>query len=133
MDARLINICDYEKLTSWWHDNRFTPPGRDMLPENGTGGLIITNNDIDVCAGFIYFTNSSCAWLEWIVADFNYRESDREECILFLIEALKEVAKQKGFKYMFASVKNKSLVSKYKKCGFVPGDSNSQEMITLIQ
>lgn len=132
MKVRLLNVLDYPKLVDWWNDNRFTPPSRDMLPEHGDGGLMIqTESGEDVCAGFLYLTNSKCAWIEWIVADFNYRESDRGSAILLLIESLKILAKQNGFTHIFTSVKNPHLIKKYEACGFAKGD-NSQEMIISI-
>lgn len=133
MQIRYLTEYDYETLSSWWKDNRFPAPPRDMLPENGTGGIMVSSHGIDVCSGFLYLTNSKAAWCEWIVSDFNYRESDRADCILFLINSLKEIAKQNGFKYIYTTVKSKPLIEKYEQCGFVKGDSNSQEMISILE
>jgi len=132
MQARYLISEDYDTLCKWWNDNRFTPPLIEMLPENGCGGIMISSEGRDVCAGFLYLTNSKCAWVEWIVCDFNYRESDRSECILFLINALSELAKQSNYEYLYTVVKNKHLIGKYEQCGFIKGDSNSQEMILKI-
>jgi hypothetical protein len=133
MQIRYLTEDDYETLVGWWNDNRFPPPPRDMLPENGTGGIMVSSNGIDVCSGFLYLTNSKCAWCEFIVANFNYRDPDRADCILFLINSLKEIAKQNGFKYIYTTVKNKSLIEKYEQCGFIKGDNNSQEMVSKIE
>ncbi len=94
---------------------------------------MVSSNERDVCAGFLYLTNSKAAWCEWIVADFNYREPDRVDAIRFLIRALVEIAKQNGFTYIYTTVKNKGLISKYEDCGFIKGDSNSQEMILNLK
>lgn len=132
MISRILTSDDYSTLYQWWIENRFTPPPVEMLPENGKGGLMVISGNTPVCAGFVYLTNSKCAWIEWIVADFNYREEDRDEAILFLLESLKSLAKQLGFVYIYSNVKNKHLVSKYESCGFVKGDSNSQELIIKL-
>jgi hypothetical protein len=132
MTARYLTDEDYEKLSGWWQDNRFPVPPKEMLPENGAGGFMISIGYRDVCAGFIYTTNSKCAWIEWIVADFNYRDEDRDQAILYLIESLKALAKELGFRYIFTSLKSTSLIDKYEACGFVRGDSNSQEMILTL-
>jgi hypothetical protein len=133
MNMRWLNDDDYTTLKKWWEDNRFTPPPKDCLPENGSGGIMVSNQDgIDVCAGFLYFTNSKIAWLEFVVADFNYREDDRNSLIIYLIECLKETAKSSGFNHIFTSVKSKSLMEKYESCGFTKGDKNTHEMIVNL-
>jgi hypothetical protein len=133
MTARYLTESDYDNiLLNWWKDNRFPAPLKEMLPENGTGGIMVSSNGIDVCSGFIYMTNSKCAWLEFIVANFEYRESDRADAIRFLIHALVEIARESGFQYIYTTVKNNSLIEKYQDCGFMKGDSNSQEMILKL-
>ena len=92
---------------------------------------MVQSSGRDVCCGFIYFTNSKAAWVEWIVADFNYREEDRGECIKACIMSLTNIAKQHGFKYIYASLKSESLAKKYHECGFSYGDSSAQEMVMI--
>jgi hypothetical protein len=133
MNARYLQDEDYEKLTKWWDGSGFPAPPKNMLPENGTGGIMIQKSDRDICAGFVYFTNSKIAWIEFIVADPTYRESDRSEAIMLLINTLKILAKDTGYNAIFTSVKNSSLISKYEACGFIKGDSNSQEMILNVK
>lgn len=133
LKLRMLNNEDYDNiLVKWWRDWRWVAPPRDMLPENGTGGLMVTKDGRDICAGFIYFTNSKTAWSEWIVSDFFYREEDREEAILFLINSLTQLARSKDMKYVFTVVKNDNLKKKYEQCGFLVGDENSTEMTKLI-
>ena len=130
---RMLDHGDYDYiLVKWWVDWRWVAPPRDMLPENGAGGLMVTKDGKDICAGFIYFTNSKTAWSEWIVSDFFYREDDREEAILFLINSLTQLARSKGMKFVFTVVKNDNLKKKYEQCGFLVGDENSTEMTKLI-
>lgn len=130
MKTRIVKEDDYNNiLCGWWKDWRWTPPPFDFLPKTG---VIVSKDGVDVCAGFIYFTNSKVAWLEFIVSNFNYREKDRGEIINFTINILSELAKDNGFNYLYASLKNKSLIERYKENGFEQGDSNCQEMIRNI-
>ena len=81
----------------------------------------------------VYFTNSKAAWIEFIVSNFNYRGDDRHEALEFLINSLIEIIKQTGdFKYIYTSLKSKSLIDRYSNCGFQKGDSNCQEMIRIL-
>jgi hypothetical protein len=133
MNIRFLTESDYDNtLTKWWSQWNWESPLRDMLPENGTGGLIISSEGIDICAGFIYFTNSKMAWVEYIVSNKEYKEDDRSEAIELLINALCSIIKDKGFKYVYTSLKSKHLINKYENCGFSKGDANCQEMIKKL-
>ena len=131
MEIRLINDNDYEDiLIGWWKDWKWSPPPKDMLPSIG---VIVYDCDTPVCAGFLYTTNSKASWLEFIVSNFNYKDKEkREEAIILLISTLSEIAKLNKFEYIYTSLKSKSLIDKYEKCGFIKGDSNCQEMIKKI-
>ena len=55
MEVRALKNEDYAiTLIKWWKAWRWTPPLKDMLPENGTGGIMVSSNGVDVCAGFLY-------------------------------------------------------------------------------
>lgn len=134
MEVRYLVHEDYDNfLTKWWESWKWDAPLREMLPDNGCGGIVVSKDGVDICAGFLYFTNSSMAWLEYIVSNKEYRDSDRSEAIELLINVLSGLAKDKGFKYIYASIKSQPLVAKYKKCGFLQGDSNCTEMIKVWQ
>lgn len=130
-DVRLVTKEVYDDiLCKWWKDWRWTPPPFDMLPNTG---IIIYKNDIPVCAGFIYYTNSKAAWVEYIVSNFNYREFDRDNLIELVINTLGELAKDNGFNYLYTSLNNKHLINKYINCGWMKGSSECQEMIKVWQ
>lgn len=132
MEIRLLKDDDYDKLVGWWRWSRFPVPAREILPEMGTGGLMVTCDGIDVCAGFIYFTNSKLVWIEFLVGNYEYRESNRQEAIVYLIESLCYLAKSKGYLGAFTSLKHSSLINHYEKAGFVKGSSNTTEMTLLF-
>jgi hypothetical protein len=133
MDVRVITEHDYDNiLKPWWKAWKWEAPSKDMLPDNGTGGVIVSKNGVDICAGYMYYTNSSMAWLEYIVSNMEYKEKDRKEAIEFLINVLSAIAQDKGFKYIYASLKNVHLIKKYENCGFIKGDENCKEMVKIL-
>lgn len=133
MDVRVLNENDYDNiLEGWWKDWRWHPPTKKMLPENGTGGVMVSSGGVDVCAGFLYFTNSNMAWIEFIVSNIKYKEPDRGDCLEFLINVLCSIAKDKGFSYIYTSLKNENLINRYLMCGFEIGSSNCKEMFKVI-
>lgn len=120
---------DYNLLSEWNKFFRFPTPPREALPENGLGGIVLMKNDVSVCMGFIYATNSSIAWMEWISSNPEYREPDRKEMIEALIRELCREAKNAGFATVFSTVKNENLVKRFEAAGFIVGSSCTKEMI----
>ena len=88
---RKLNKTDYDNiLLKWWKDWRWTAPPKDFLPDDGEGGFIVYDNDIPVCAGYIYITNSKVGWCDWIISNFNYKDkTNRKEALDELIKILK--------------------------------------------
>lgn len=131
MIIRKLIESDYDEiLVDWWKSWRWTPPSRDFLPENGQGGFIVYDGDTPVCAGFNYLTNSKVGWCEFIISNFEYKDKEkRKDAITILINTIDGVLKISGCKYVFTSVKNKSLIETYKELGYTEGSSNSLEMV----
>lgn len=129
--VRVLTEEDYPVLCRWWKENRFPAPPQDCLPSNGTGGIMVSKGEIDICAGFIYFTNSKLSWIEFPVADFNYRGNDRAEALQFLINELTGIAQRQGFKAVFSSVKNQNLINHFDACGFTK-NKNTTEVIKVF-
>ena len=131
VEVKLVTKEVYDDiLCKWWKDWRWTPPKFEMLPNTG---IIVYYDDEPVCAGFVYYTNSKMAWIEYIVSNFHYRAFNRDEMIELTINTLCELAKDNGFNYLYTSLKSVHLIEKYKKCGFLAGDSKCQEMIKIWQ
>ena len=133
MDVRFLIEEDYDKLSKWWKDWRWTAPPKDMLPQDGLGGLMISKDGVDICAGFIYFTNSKTAWIEFIVSNFHYKEKDRGQALELLISSLVDITRDVNeCKYIYTSLKSPSLIKRYENCGFKSGSTNCTEMIRAI-
>jgi len=134
LNVRNLNNNDYENiLVGWWNDWGWKAPEKDFLPDDGKGGLIVYDDDIPICAGFIYVTNSKVAWVDWIISNKEYRIKDkRKEAIKILIESLSNICKQTGSKYGYALIKNQSLIQVYKDLGWSKGDKYTSEMIKIL-
>lgn len=131
--ARTTTEEDYPELCEWWAANRFPAPPQDMLPENGKCGIIVEHEGKNICAGFLYFTNSKIMWFEYLVASFEIKNKElRKESIQFLLNSVAFVAKSKGFKVIFTSVKHPSLINHYKEAGWVIGSEGTKEMIIKL-
>jgi len=133
-NVRKLNATDYDDvLVGWWKDWKWTPPTRDFLPENGEGGFMVLDNKVPVCAGFIYITNSKVAWCEFIVSNINYTDKDKKKkALTLLIETIDTLCAELDMKYMYALLKNKSLIDLYSELGYKQGDTNAIEMIKIL-
>tara|TARA_R110001592_G_scaffold15116_3_gene66425 strand:+ start:482 stop:892 length:411 start_codon:yes stop_codon:yes gene_type:complete len=133
-NVRVLNEEDYDTiLLDWWKSWNWDAPQKDFLPDNGKGGIMILDGDTPICAGFIYVTNSSVSWIDWIISSKTYRKSpQRADAISLLIDTLTNLAKKNGSKYCYALLKHKGLIETYKKLGYISGDSYTQEMIKKI-
>ena len=125
---------DYEEiLCGWWKQWRWTPPSRDFLPDNGTGGFIVYDGETPICAGFMYITNSQATWCDWIISNLKYKDRQkRKEALELLVKTISDKAESLGKKYVYALIKNKPLINVYKKVGFREGSSYTHEMIKII-
>ena len=90
-------------------------------------------NDIPVCAGYMYVTNSKVVLLEWIVSNFEIKNKEtRKEALLMLIEFVTSVARGIEKKYVYSLLKSSSLIKIYEELGYIKGEGNGQEMIKIL-
>lgn len=133
LDIRVLNERDYEDiLVGWWNDWGWEAPVKDFLPDDGKGGIIILDEEVPICAGFMYATNSKVAWVDWIISSKTYRGNKRKQAIKLLIETLTNVCKNTGSKYIYALIKHKGLIETYESLGYIKGDSYTNEMIKKL-
>lgn len=133
LNIRRLTENDWPILENWWSSWKgWAAPPRDFLPDNGLGGLLVESDGAPVVAGFIYFTNSKGALLEWIISNPEYKENDRDEAIELLIVAAENILRDQGVKYIFSICRNPNLINKFKKLKFSVSDDHSYEVIKKI-
>lgn len=133
LKARLLTDNDWEILCSWWEKwPKWVNPPKSFLPDNGKGGFMVTKGDKNICAGFIYLTNSDAALLEWIVSNPEYREKDRKQALELLITTAENACKQLGKVHMFSIGRNKHLIKTHEKLGWTVDKDPSHELIKNI-
>jgi hypothetical protein len=131
---RELNEADYDEiLVGWWEQWGWQPPQKDFLPNGGTGGIIVFDDDVPVCAGFMYLTNSKVAWVDWIISSKQYnKKPQRKNAIKLLVSSLTDICKSTGSKYIYALIKNQHLIGVYQELGYIKGDSYTSEMIKVL-
>lgn len=134
LNIRELNENDYDEiLVGWWKQWGWVAPQRDFLPNNGKGGVIVYDEDVPVCAGFMYITNSKAAWVDWIISNKEYtKKPQRKDAIKLLVSALTDICEKSGNKYIYALIKNESLINTYQDLGYVQGSTYTKEMIKIL-
>lgn len=133
LEFRKITQKDYPELVKWWKQNKFSAIPRTALPNNGEGGIMVFKDDVNICAGFLYNTNSSLCWIEFIVANFDVKDRElRKESLNLLIKQLCESARLMNKTAAFTSVKHPSLIQRYTDNGFSTGSDGTTEMIKAL-
>ena len=131
LNSRRLTYEDYDTLIDWWKSwPDWVPLGRNLLPEDGTGGIMIERDGVPIVAGFLYSTNSKIAWMEWIVS--NPKEKNKSDAILLLISSLEHWAKEGGFEVVLSIGRSKSLIEKHKTLGYTVDENPSYEIIKKI-
>ena len=110
MNTRTLTESDYEILTDWWKAWGWPVIVKDMLPDNGTGGIMIENEGENVVAGFLYWSNSKMVWLDWIISNPKTNRDIRQEAIKKLILTAEHMTKEAGSKYMMSISRSNSLL-----------------------
>lgn len=130
MNIRRLTEDDWTTLVEWWSAwPKWKSPTKELLPDQGKGGLIVEKENKPIVAGFIYLTNSKTALLEWIVSDPNYREDDRDAAIELLITGAENIVKTMDYKYLFSVMQHKRLIETHKKLGWHCDEKPSHELI----
>jgi len=132
LELRALKESDWDTLVSWWKWWRWPEMNKDLLPSNGCGGLMVYKGETPIAAGFLYLTNSKATWLDWIVSNPEYKESDRKESIELLISSLEDVARQQGYDIIISIARNKSLIETHKKLGYTVDAIPSHEITKKI-
>tara|TARA_R110000772_G_scaffold35637_9_gene85855 strand:- start:4726 stop:5142 length:417 start_codon:yes stop_codon:yes gene_type:complete len=131
---RNTSESDYKELCEWWKFWRFPPPPLPILPDNGKNGIMVSFEQANICAGFIYATSSPLLFhFEWVVSSPYIKNRElRAEALNFLIQKASEVIHGNGGKIIYTSLKNESLVQRYEENGFVTASKGCFEMIKAL-
>lgn len=130
LTLRVIENKDYDLLCGWWKSYEWTPPPKDLLPDCG---MICYDGETPVCAAYLYVTNSSCSWLEWVISNKDYQNKKNKVFALNLcLESLVNIARKSGFKYIYTVLKHEGLAKMYESLGFVEGDTNIKTFIKTL-
>lgn len=128
MDTELFNYEKHYALAQeWWLAHGWpeapTPP---ILPKNG---VVVTVAGRPICLGFLYLSDSEIGWVEYVVSDPESDKVKRGEALDLLIDSLKKIAVAFGKPVLFTSGKNPSLLERFRRKGFIMGDTGMTQLV----
>jgi len=132
MNTRTLTESDWETLSDWWKAWNWPVMAKDMLPDNGTGGIMVENEGENIVAGFLYWSNSKLVWLDWIISNPKVSRDIRQEAIKKLILTAEHMTKQAGSKYMMSISRSNSLLKTHEQMGWNVDKTPSHEMVKVI-
>lgn len=98
----------YPTLSSWWEEWKWNAVEDGALPENG---IMVSIDGKNVCAGWIWSTDSLMCLLGFIISDKNIKGKQKRDSLIFLIKNLEDLAKKLNFKVIYFPVTVDSLAS----------------------
>jgi hypothetical protein len=134
MKARKIKEEDFNTINSWYKGWGWPILDRELLPNNGKEGLIISDNNIDLVAGFIWFTDSKMAFFGYVISNpIKLKKGQRDIAISTLISCAEELCKRVGVKVIVTSSSTKSLIKKHKELNWKSNVRSSFELQKILK
>lgn len=129
MTIKLFEPNEHYKLVAeMWEAQNWPIIPLEGLP---TTGMITFQDDIPVAAGFLYNTDSSMAWLEFIVGNPDIDYELRGQGLDLVIQGLTKVAKNMNKKMIFTVSNHKRLIDRYKSFDFKEQDTVTELVRSL--
>ena len=116
---------DYPMLCEWWNAQKFPCPPEQFLA--GTG--YISNES---AAGFLYLTNSTISWMEFVVVNPKADKALRNESINEVVEHICKQAKFIGSIIVFTSISSWPFKERLKGLGFEVGEEGMTNLIKRV-
>ena len=120
-----FTIDHYPVVEQWWRDWGWAAVLPSMLSDDG---IIVYRDDKPIYAGWIYFTQTSLCWFEFVVSDKNATKEEKKGGVDYLIQTAETIMKYNGASMIWHQTNNESLIHILKRNGWVEGDLNCTQV-----
>ena len=114
LTTRSIVSEDWKIFEKWFLGHGEGLPQRNLLPDNGLGGVMVEKDGRPIAATFIYQTNSDIAFLDIGISDPYYKGKDRFEIGNILIKECLRRVEASGYEALSLTTNNKGLLKRFK-------------------
>jgi hypothetical protein len=120
---------DFEEFKRWWEFWRWKDRVDPQILSDI--GFVIEKDGLNICAGWLYTTNSLIASIEFIVANPFAPKEDVDEGLDFLLECLSQRALKEGKRLVMTTINNPSLAKRLERLGYVESGANLKQYMRL--
>lgn len=134
MTSRKLIPSDYEQLSEWWVEWGWEfPPNKDFLPEDGCGGIMISDGGVNICAGFLYkVSNAQIGWFTFPISNPHIRGDLRKNAIELLINEIEKECNVCGIKYIYSCLRNIPMIEAQKRNGYAESGKQFTELLKVL-
>jgi hypothetical protein len=126
-------VDHFPELKTWWAFWRWS--GRvsldilpDILPDIG---YVVEKDGTNLCAGWLYTTNSTISFVEFIVSNPFAPKETVDTALDFLIECLSQRALNEGGRAITTTINSKTLAKRIGRLGFEPTGENLTQYVRV--
>jgi hypothetical protein len=116
----------YPEVVEWWKYYAWPKVEKDAL---STFGMMVVHDGQNLCAGWLYVTNSQFCIIEWLVTNPYAPLKIRVQGLECLVERLVKEGQGFGKRLAFTSVKSRGLIRMLKKRGFGISENGMTNMV----
>ncbi len=115
---RPVKVEDFTYLMKWWESYEHCDvPTSDLLPNGGLNGLVVEKEGKPIIASFMYLTNSTMGYLDFLISNPDYKGNDKYQMIWDIQEACTEKLVKAGCRIVWAMTSYDGLAKMAEKFG----------------
>ncbi len=119
----------FEDVATWWKFWRWNAhPTPEILSDIG---YIIEKDGLNLCAGWLYTTNSNIGSMEYLIGNPFADRALRGDALDFLIECLAQRNMKEGKRILLTNIKHEALAKRILNLGFLAGDQNLKQFVKV--
>jgi len=120
---------NFKEFTKWWEFWRWKDRVDPQILSDI--GFVIEKDGLNLCAGWLYTTNSLIASIEFIVANPFAPKEEVNISLDFLIECLSQRALKEGKRLVMTTINNPALAKRLEKLGYVESGKDLKQYMRL--
>ena len=119
MTIKLIDEYDLVMLREWWKAHDWLPPHSYMMSPTG---ILVSNNDVPIVAGWYIQTNSLTALAEWIIKNPKATKKECSSAFDVLYDTIENLARQDGYKMLITFLNHPKFEEYLSSREYIQGD-----------
>lgn len=110
-----------ETYERWFKERQAEMPMREIMSPTG---IVVYDNDIPVCMGFLCKTDSNASIMTNFISNINVDYKTRSECLDLMIDTLAAISEKEGFLILAAASPVRSICARLEKHGLFKTHEN---------